>query len=241
MQETIRSNGVLLVAGILAGVVLTLTLQHPPSWACGEKQDPVAPSLAGDLNGDGGVSVADAVHLLNFLFRRGPAPKLNCPESCDGDCLGRGDPERYFPKNLGVSTVVVVRHAEKGAGADPGLIDAGKTRARRLATILSTAPVDHLIASTLRRTRETLEPLAACHDLPIEEIMEAPAVVKRLKNLPADSLAVVAHHSFTIHDILEGLGLPEVRSIAVGGNVFDTFLVVLRAPGRDPQLVELSY
>src|SRR5262245_47640022 len=59
-------------------------------------------------------------------------------------------------------TVLCVRHAEKDAagGADPGLSESGRKRARALADALRSAHVSRLYASTLRRTRETLEPLA---------------------------------------------------------------------------------
>ena len=42
--------------------------------------------LCGDANNDGVVDLADAVHLLNFLFRSGPAPLLNlCVADADND------------------------------------------------------------------------------------------------------------------------------------------------------------
>lgn len=42
--------------------------------------------LCGDANNDRVVDLADAVHLLNFLFRSGPAPLLNpCVADADND------------------------------------------------------------------------------------------------------------------------------------------------------------
>ena len=45
-----------------------------------------------DLNGDAGVNVSDAVHLLGYLFKAGPAPArgtscvrvVGCPQACGG-------------------------------------------------------------------------------------------------------------------------------------------------------------
>jgi hypothetical protein len=46
--------------------------------------DVLAPFDCGDANGDGGVSVADAVHLINFVFKGGPAP--DPIEAGDANC-----------------------------------------------------------------------------------------------------------------------------------------------------------
>jgi len=57
--------------------------------------------------------------------------------------------------------VAIVRHAEKDdEGQDPGLTAAGKVRATRLAALFRKSKLDLLIASDLKRTRETLEPVA---------------------------------------------------------------------------------
>jgi len=40
----------------------------------------------GDANGDEGINVADAVYIINFIFKSGPEP--NPPESGDADCDG---------------------------------------------------------------------------------------------------------------------------------------------------------
>ena len=65
--------------------------------------------------------------------------------------------------------LVLVRHAlpervEQGsvAGpADPGLSDAGRAQAARLAAWLAAEPIDAVLTSPLRRARETAAPLAA--------------------------------------------------------------------------------
>jgi hypothetical protein len=39
------------------------------------------PTMNGDVNGDGAVNLTDAVYLLNYLFKSGPAPlAIECPE-----------------------------------------------------------------------------------------------------------------------------------------------------------------
>ena len=181
-----------------------------------------ASESCGDLNDDDTVDVSDAVHLLLHLFAGGPPPV----------CATADTP---------VSTVVLVRHAEKAGSGDAPLSAEGRLRAQHLAEVLGRADVGFLIASTLIRTQETLEPLATLTELPVETLMEATDVVDRLRALPPGSLAVVAHHSFTIHDILEGLGLGRREDIDVSGDNYDDLLVILRPPESGPQLVRLTY
>ncbi len=229
MYRKLKSGAIVFLAGAVAGA-LVMTMLSPPR-AEGENADVAC--RPGDLNADGDVNVSDAVHLLLHLFRTGPAPR-----ACDPSC-GSG----YFINRLDAATFVVVRHAERGAGADPGLNDVGVARARRLGELLADAPVTHLIASDLRRTQETLAPLADTVGLPVEQIADEEDVVMRLESLDPGALAVVAHHSFTIHDILEGLGLDGVRSISVSGSNHDNLFVVVR-PFNDAlrtQMVHLKY
>jgi phosphohistidine phosphatase SixA len=73
--------------------------------------------------------------------------------------LGCRGPER----REAVTTVVVVRHAEKLSDADPDspLSEAGHARAKALVPQLEAFHPDVLIVSQRRRTAQTLAPLAA--------------------------------------------------------------------------------
>ena len=187
----------------------------------------------GDVNGDGVLNLSDPVHLLEHLFRGGPPPV---------PCAGGSGPE---------TMMVLVRHAEREeTGADPCLLPEGRARADRLAQVFRNARVDALIASAKCRTKETLQPLAALKasqgtTIPIEEIElpavadTAAAVANRIRALPAGSLVVVAHHSFTMKQILEAVGIADTS--AVNTNVFDNFVVVLVPAGGSPRMVPLTY
>lgn len=210
--------GIILIA---AGCILGWVLHEEPEPAWGD-----ADCLAGDINGDGELNVSDPVHLLQFLFLGGSAPV-----SCE-------------TPSTPVSTVIVIRHAEKSTdGADPGLTPEGQERAQELVRVLAGADVDFLVASDLRRTRETLEPLAAFLGLPIEQIAEPEDVVAYLNGLPAGSLALVAHHSYTIPSILRGLEIEDdaVGDIRFGGGHYDNLLVLLRPRDGPMQVIPLKY
>ena len=107
------------------------------------------------------------------------------------------------------SIVFVVRHAEKQAEhGDPQLSDAGRKRAVALARLLAHAGVTHLFSTQYRRTRATLEPLAASLEIEVA-VVDADALdeqVEILKALPGGSVAVVAGHSNTVPALVRGLG-----------------------------------
>jgi phosphohistidine phosphatase SixA len=212
---------VFLAVGIFVG--RTVDRDEAPVWASGEEVDSLA-SSAGDSNGDGTLDVSDAVHLLLHLFRGGepPAPCQTEP----------------------VTTLIVTRHAEKASGDDPSLTPAGQLRAEQFARLIGTDDIDVLIASTLRRTIETLLPLADAKGLTekdIVQLIDIDDVVAYVSNVPQGSTVVLAHHSFTLHQILDGLCVEGHDTIPLAGSNYDTWLVVqLPANGR-PQLHYFRY
>ena len=210
----------LFAAGVLAGRALD-GLREPrevrAQTAC----------IEGDVNEDGVLDLTDPITLLNHLFIGGPAPRT----------CWRGD-------LAGASLVVLVRHAEREPGGCEAILrPEGEERARALARVLEVARVDALIASDCIRTRLTLEPLASAKGgLSIREVVAAGDVVGEIGALPAGGVAVVAHHSFTIHDIMIGLGLPDsVREIPVAGDQHDDFFVIVRRSDGPPELLHLKF
>src|SRR5688572_7031189 len=146
------------------------------------------------------------------------------------------------PGRKAAVTVAMVRHAEKGDEAkDPGLTEAGRKRAARLAEVFAKAKLDALIASDLRRTRETLEPLARTRKMEIAAIAEAEGVVDAIKALPAGSVALVCHHSYTIDEIAKGLGVPAADIEAVRLDEYDNLLVVAWHAELEPRILNLRY
>lgn len=136
--------------------------------------------------------------------------------------------------------VFVMRHAEKATNdpRDPDLSDAGRARAGALATMLRHAGVTHCFATELKRTRQTLEPLAAAVGLEVETLAAADpgAFVERLRALPAGSVAVVAGHSNTVPAIVRGLGgeLARLQGTPSGDQIPDAeygrLMLLLLAP-----------
>src|SRR5689334_8896418 len=66
------------------------------------------------------------------------------------------------------TTVIVVRHAEKGAdGNDPGLSEAGAKRAEDLTKVAEDAGVTAIYTTQYKRTQETARSLASRLNIPV--------------------------------------------------------------------------
>ena len=80
--------------------------------------------------------------------------------------------------------LLLIRHcAASGQQPDAALSEDGQRQARALARFLFRHPIDHVVASTYTRARETIEPFAARADLPVhlddrlvEQTLAAPPV-----------------------------------------------------------------
>ena len=97
------------------------------------------------------------------------------------------------------SDFVIVRHAEKvpDGSDDPPLTAAGEARAQALAHWLADADLVAVYSSDTRRTRQTAEPTARVHGLPVityDAGQPAAALAARLRRAhPAGTVLVVGH------------------------------------------------
>jgi len=105
-------------------------------------------------------------------------------------------------------TIVVVRHAEKEAGDDPGLSDAGRERLERLRHMLARFEFNAVYSTAFNRTRQTAAPFvdAAGVEMTIYDARDASALAARLRAAEATS-ALVVGHSNTAPDLLRALGV----------------------------------
>jgi broad specificity phosphatase PhoE len=105
------------------------------------------------------------------------------------------------PRDAAGLEVVVVRHAEKLAdGDDPGLSDAGRARAQRLAALLRESPLVAAYATDTRRARETADPAAQAHGLAVtayDPRVPPAEFVARLKEMHPQGTVLVVGHSNT--------------------------------------------
>lgn len=151
------------------------------------------------------------------------------------------------PAVPGVTTVYIVRHAEKStmvaSDPDPDITDVGKRRAEALASRLGTAGVTAIIATQFKRTQETAQPLAAA--LRIE-----PEIIPAGSRTSSDSVAaavlrhrggkiLIVGHSNTIPGIIEALGGPRLPNLC-DNEYSNLFLMYIPASGK-PELTRQHY
>ncbi len=150
-------------------------------------------------------------------------------------------------------TVILVRHAEKEATPqdprDPSLSESGTARADELARLLGASGAAYVFTSDLKRTQETVAPLAARLGVSSEALPAANSegVVARLDALPAGSVAVVCGHSNTVPRVAELLGIELTDLVDVRGtkmiddDTYDRAFVITRPAGGPAACLELNY
>lgn len=148
------------------------------------------------------------------------------------------------------STVIFVRHAEKGAtptAADPDLSDAGKARSGDLAAALANFHLDAVYVTEYRRTRQTADSVAAAqHVVPIVVAPKggakayAAAVVAELKELPAGNTALVIGHSNTFATVIALLGGPRVPDFC-DAEYGSMYLLELSGMAGATRLLKVAY
>lgn len=140
-----------------------------------------------------------------------------------------------------LTTVVLVRHAEKEEGDDPGLTPGGRDRAAALAHVLSEGRVDAIYASQFRRTQETAEVVAAAVGLGVEivDARDIEGLAHRLRSDHAGQTVLVVSHSNIIPEVILALGgdaggIPEEE-------YDDLFVVLLDDAGSAASVLHLNY
>lgn len=120
----------------------------------------------------------------------------------------------WFFESQATTTVIFVRHAEKAAQPveDPGLSPAGHARVAELTRQLVDADViagiDAIYSTPFRRTRETVQPLAAALNLPITtyDPGDNDAVLEEILARHKGKIILVVGHSNTIPALIADLG-----------------------------------
>lgn len=154
----------------------------------------------------------------------------------------------------GVTTVYLVRHAEKDTTPpdDPPLTEAGKARAQELARVLSQSNIKVVISSQYARTRQTAEPLAKrlsveIAALPLRMDMArpreiSPASIKEIVDkihTAAGGAVLVVGHSNTVPEVIKALGGDSVP--VIDEKEFDDLFVVTVFARNKAKVARLKY
>jgi broad specificity phosphatase PhoE len=145
------------------------------------------------------------------------------------------------PADTAVTTVLLVRHAEKNtewAGADQPLSTAGMLRAQELAHVLGKTDIAAIYVTPWARTRQTAEPLARLLGDSLT-VVDSIATTVRGVLAHGGATVLVVGHSNTVPQILARLvGDRGLESLAVG---YDDLFVVTLDPHRPPRWLRLRY
>lgn len=150
-----------------------------------------------------------------------------------------------LPAHPAPSLVVLVRHAEKDAGSNPGLSPAGQQRAEALAGALAQAGIRHILTSDQRRTQATAAPLAARQGLKAEALGFGPGgLAGHVKSLvdriqAQDGAVLVVGHSNTVPELIAALGA--AKPLPPCEASFGHAWVLVPQPAGGPQLLHLRY
>ena len=110
-------------------------------------------------------------------------------------------------------TIVLVRHAEKadGAGQDPELSAAGKERAQRLVKKVNKYRPKEIYSTDFKRTKDTVQPLAAKRHLQIQtyDARDAKALAAKILASP-NKRVLVSGHSNTVPGLANVLAKKEL-------------------------------
>ena len=147
-----------------------------------------------------------------------------------------------------VTTVILVRHAEKAApDGDPPLSAAGEARAQELARVLSGVPLDAIYVTQFARTQQTVQPLASARGIKpqvrqaggAQKATYAPDLAREVREHHAGKTVLIAGHSNTTVDVLQALGVRNPPPIA--DSQYDDLFVCTLVAGAEPRVVALRY
>jgi len=144
-----------------------------------------------------------------------------------------------------ITTFILIRHAEKDltqSTNDPDLSAAGKERAAKLIEVLKQTQIDAVYSTEFNRTRQTVEPLAKLHSLPV---MSYQAMVKEDIDLMVQKhggqTVLVSGHSNTIPHVINYL-IGEEKYKPFADTEYDNIIIVsFTERGKNAKVVWLKY
>jgi phosphohistidine phosphatase SixA len=110
-----------------------------------------------------------------------------------------------------VTTVILVRHAEKNIEPDnpnPNLSPAGQKRAQELVRLLGRSGITAIYATQYARTQQTVQPLAAALGIPVTQIdsKNTDELVRQITTTHRGGVVFLAGHNNTVPAIIGALG-----------------------------------
>ena len=166
-----------------------------------------------------------------------------------GQACAAAQSSHVAPASALTTTIVVVRHAEKGTDdpRDPSLTAAGQQRALALSSVLKDAGVTAIYTTQYKRNRQTAEPFAqqsgiSITERPITAANTATYAQDLAREILTNSLGksvLVVGHSNTVPDIvkaLSGIAVPPITDPE-----YDHIFIVTIPGSGSPRLMQLRF
>jgi broad specificity phosphatase PhoE len=144
----------------------------------------------------------------------------------------------------GVTTVFLVRHAEKNpnpAGGDAGLTAKGQLRAHELARVLGDTHLDAVYSTSFGRARMTAQPVADAQrdSVTVYDADHPDWLADDIRKKHAGGTVLVVGHGDTVpatFEALTGKPFPEAQNIT-----FDRLYVLFLTPSGEYRFLKLRY
>lgn len=143
-----------------------------------------------------------------------------------------------------VTTVIIVRHAEKNIepdNPDPDLSSAGHVRAEELARIFSDTGIQVIYATQYKRTQQTVSPLAKKLQLPITTIdaRQSQELVRQILTNNRNQTVFIAGHNNTVPEVVNMLS--NEKFPAINESEYDNMFIVTIYRFGTAKVVKLKY
>jgi broad specificity phosphatase PhoE len=143
-----------------------------------------------------------------------------------------------------VTTVIVVRHAEKNIepnNPDPDLSPAGQARAQEIARMFGDAGINAIFATQYKRTQQTVKPLGDRSGLTatLIDAKDTQQLVRQILTTHRGQTIFVAGHNNTAPEIVKALGGGDYPVIPE--NEYDNMFIVTIYRFGKAKVVKIKY
>ena len=143
-----------------------------------------------------------------------------------------------------VTTVILVRHAEKNIepdNPDPDISPAGQLRAQEIARMLAGSGINGIYATQFKRTQQTVAPLAGRLSIPVTAVdaKQSGEVARRISSDHRGQTIFIAGHNNTVPELVNMLSGENVPLIPE--SEFDNMFIVTIYRFGKAKVVKIKY
>lgn len=138
--------------------------------------------------------------------------------------------------------IFLVRHAEQSVETDdPELTEAGKQRAKRLASLLKDAGINVIYTTERKRSIQTAEPAEKLLNIARKQLAlrDLDGLVAQLRNQRTDDRVLVVSHHLALPRLIKALG--HSAEVTIQLHEYDNLFVLIPNNEGSPMVLRLRY